>query len=328
VSLSLREKQSLYHSLAQLVRTGIPFPTALEKLVHTTRGDQRKLVDAARKSLAAGRTVAEAFAKQPEAVTPLEVAVIAAVEKSGQLDRGLSDLSDYFGVLDQARSTIIKKSAYPVFLLHFGILALSVPTIVLKDVAHFWHEVGTTLFFVYGGVALVALAAPLVRDCGASSALIDRLLLIVPVIGKIRRSFALSRFCTVYGLQLNAGINVIDALLTAGRTSRSGLVRSAANAAAPKVRSGATAVGPLLAASGAFPSELTQALIVGEETGALDEELHRMAKEYREKALSALEVFADWLPKLIYVGICLYLAWKIIGMASGYYGSMQKLLDA
>src|SRR5580698_3866076 len=47
VSLTLREKQSLYHSLAQLVRTGIPFPKALDKLVATTRGDQRKLIDAA-----------------------------------------------------------------------------------------------------------------------------------------------------------------------------------------------------------------------------------------------------------------------------------------
>src|SRR3569833_270869 len=54
VSLSLREKQRLYHSLAQLVRQGIPFPAALNKLAPGARGDTRRLIEAARKSLASG----------------------------------------------------------------------------------------------------------------------------------------------------------------------------------------------------------------------------------------------------------------------------------
>ena len=325
MSLTLREKQSLYHSLAQLVRTGIPFPAALDKLVATTRGDQRKLIEAARKSLAQGRTVGEAFSRQTSTVTPLESAVITAVEKSGQLDRGLSDLSAYFGALDRARKAILTRCAYPIFLLHFGIFTLSAPTIFIKDVHHFWREVGTALFVVYGGALIVALLTPLLRDTGAANAGVDRLLITVPVLGPIRRFFALSRFCTVYGLQLDAGINVIDSLLTAGRASRSGLAQTAADDAAPQVRGGAQ-VGPLLAASGAFPSEFTQGLIVGEETGSLDNELRRMAQEYRERALSALEIFSDWLPKLIYVAIVLYLAWKILNIAQGYYGSMQDML--
>jgi type IV pilus assembly protein PilC len=126
---------------------------------------------------------------------------------------------------------------------------------------------------------------------------------------------------------LDAGINVIDALLTAGRVTRSGLVRAAAENAAPQVRGGAQ-VGPLLAASGAFPSELTQATIVGEETGSLDDELRRMAKEYRERALTALEVFADWLPKLLYVAIVVVLGWKIIGVFKAVYvGPLEKIMS-
>jgi len=142
---------------------------------------------------------------------------------------------------------------------------------------------------------------------------LDRLLITIPVLGKIRRSFALSRFCTVYGLQLDAGINVIDAVLAASRASLSGLVRTAVNSAVPQIRTGSQ-VGPLLAASDAFPTELTQSLIVGEETGSLDDELRRMGKEFRENAVSALEMFADWLPKLLYVGIVVYMAWKIVSL--------------
>jgi type II secretory pathway component PulF len=313
VSLTLRQKQSLYHSLGQLVRSGIPFPAALDKLVYSTRGAARRLIEAARQSLAHGRTVGEAFAAQPTTVTPLEIAVITAVEKSGQLERGLRELSEYFGAMNQARIDIIKRSAYPVFLLHFGILVLSAPTLFTKDASHYFREVGTAFFFVYSTAIIVALATPLLRHLGAANSILDRLLICIPVLGNIRRSFALSRFCTVYGLQLDAGINVIDSVLSAGRSSLSGLVQSAVDAVVPRVRTGAQ-VGPLLAASDAFPTDLTQALIVGEETGSLDDELRRMGKEFRDKGMSALEIFADWLPKLLYIGIVVYLGWKCVSL--------------
>ena len=326
MSLTLRQKQSLYHSLGQLVRSGIPFPKALDKLVATTRGDARRLIDAARTSLASGHTVGEAFAAQPSIVSQLEIAVISAVEKSGQLERGLAELSQYFGSLNVARQSILKRCAYPVFLLHFGVFILNAPTIFLQDAKHYWHQVGTVLFLVYGIAVIVGLAVPLLRDFGAVSGVLDRLINALPVIGTIRRSFALSRFCTVYGLQLDAGINVIDSVLTAGRSSRSGSVSSAVNAVVPEIRGGRQ-VGPLLAASGAFPSDLTQALIVGEETGSLDGELRRMSAEFQDKALSSLETFAEWLPKLIYVGTVLYLGWKILGVAQAYYSQLGKLME-
>jgi len=326
VSLSLRDKQNLYHNLGQLVRSGIPFPAALDKLVRTTRGKARRLMEAARQSLSQGHTVGEAFAAQSTIVSPLEISVISAVEKSGQLERGLRELSEYFGAMNQARVGIIKRSAYPVFLLHFGIIVLSVPTLVTKDASHFFREVGTAFFFVYATALLVALATPLLREVAAANSIMDRVLITIPVVGSIRRSFALSRFCTVYGLQLDAGINVIDSVLSAGRSSLSGLVRSAVDWAVPQIRTGSP-VGPLLAASDAFPSDLTQAVIVGEETGSLDDELQRMGKEFREKGMSALEIFAEWLPKLLYIGITVYLAWKCVTLYQATLNSEMKIMS-
>ncbi len=318
MSISLRQKQLLYNSLGQLVRSGIPFPAALDKLVNSTRGKTRRLIEAARQSLARGHTVGEAFAAQPDIVTPLEASVIAAVEKSGHLERGLQDLSDYFGVMNAARLGIIKRSAYPVFVLHFGILILSVSTIFTKGASAYFREVGTAFALVYGTAIVLALAIPLVRELATVNSPLDRLLITIPVIGTIRRSFALSRFCTVYGIQLDAGINVIDSVISAGRCSLSALVRTAVDGAVPRIRTGSQ-VGPLLAASDAFPTDVTQAIIVGEETGALDDELRRLAKEFREKAFSALEAFAEWLPKLLYTAVCLYMGWKIVVLYQTVY---------
>ena len=321
--LSLRQKQSLYHSLAQLIRSGTSFPKALDKLAGTTRGGARRLMDAARKSLGSGRTIGEAFAAQHSDVTPLEASVLSAVEKSGQLDHGLRELSDYFGALAKAREAIIKRLTYPVFLLHFGILVLGAPTLVLKSSTAFFHEVGGTFVFIYAVVAIVVMLTPILRDAGAGSALMDRLVNTIPLLGKVRRSFALSRFCTVYGLQLDAGVNIMDALIAAGAASRSGSIRAAVDAALPEVRGGSQ-VGPLLAVSGALPMEIMQTIIVGEETGKLVEELKRLATELREEALAKLDTLADWLPKLMYVGIVLFLGWKILGLIQGTIAPMYR----
>jgi type II secretory pathway component PulF len=282
------------------------------------------LIEAARQSLTQGRTVGEAFAAQGDIVSPLETSVITAVEKSGQLERGLHELSEYFEALHQARVKILERCAYPAFLLHFGILVLNVPTLVLKTEHQFWHDVGVALFCVWGAMILPALAVPLVREGASVMAGLDRFLISIPVLGGIRRGFALSRFCTVYNMQLDAGINVIDSILSAGRSSLSGLVRTAVDEAVPQIRAGSQ-VGPLLAASDAFPSDMTQALIVGEETGSLDDELRRMAKDYRDRALAALERFADWLPKLVYTCIVLYLGWKILGLMQQYIAPMYRI---
>jgi type II secretory pathway component PulF len=63
---------------------------------------------------------------------------------------------------------------------------------------------------------------------------------------------------------------------------------------------------------------------VGEETGSLDEELRRLSAEFRDKALTALEVFADWLPKVVYFSVLMYLAWKIIQLALGYFAMIES----
>jgi type IV pilus assembly protein PilC len=324
VSLSFRDKQRLYQRLSQLVRSGIPFPSAVDKLTSTSHGATRHLLRKLRHRVSQGKTVGEAFACEHPAVTVLETAVLTAVERSGRLEHGLQELANYFGGLAQARATIIKRCAYPFFLLHFGIFALAVPTLIFRGIQPFVMQTFGVLLGVYAVAAVIAFLMPMLGNIAATSVSVDRLLRTVPLIGRIRRSFALSRFCTVYEIQLDAGVNIIDSLLTAGQASRSGLVHSACNFAVPELRSGAQ-VGPLLAASGAFPAEVIQSFMVGEETGGLDKELKRLADELRIEALGTLETLSEWVPRLIYLAIVLYFAYQIILFYMGYFRMITEL---
>jgi len=127
-------------------------------------------------------------------------------------------------------------------------------------------------------------------------------------------------------VQLDAGINVINALEAAQGASLSGLMRQAVDRAIPEVRKGSPA-GPLLAASGAFPEPMTRAICVGEQTGQLDEELTRLTAEYQAEAFSRLETMAEWIPRLLQIAIMVYVGYGIVTFYRDYYANVAKVID-
>ncbi len=327
MSLPLRAKQSFYHSLAQLLRAGVTFPAALEKLSHTSRGPLRRTIHRLRAALDSGATVGEACAQQRGVISQTEASVISAVESSGRLEHGLEQLSTYYAALAFARETIIRKSAYPIFVLHFGILSLGLPELFKADGGiGFIRQTGTIFAIGYGLAVAAYLLLPSLREAGTTNAAVDRVLQLLPVLGKLRRSFAMARFCMIYQIELDAGVNVLDALTAAGRASRSGLVHAAVESALPDIRNGAQ-VGPLLAGSHAFPEDVSRSILVGEESGELDSELRRLATDYQADALVRLETAAEWFTKLIYLSVVIYIGWRIVGTYQGYTSEVRKLLD-
>ncbi len=328
MALTLREKRNLYHSLGQLVRSGVPFPSALDNLARTTRGGMQGVIRRLKEGVGSGQTVAESFARQRPAVGEMELGVIAAVERAGKLEQGLAQLSDYFGALEQARAGILKKCAYPAFVLHFGVFTLSLKTLLFGGgLATYLRETFGFLALLYGIVLVIVLLLPLLRDAGAKSAALDSLLRRLPLVGGIRRALSTSRFCATYEMQLDAGINVIDALQAAERASRSGLIREAVKRAIPEMRGGAQ-VGGLLAASGAFPEPMIRSFCVGEQTGELDEELKRLAADYQSEGLARLETLAEWLPRFLYIAILAYIGYGIVTWYQSYLQQAMSIMDS
>ena len=133
MSLRLRQKQSLYHNIGRLLRSGITFGKALESLAKTSRGRVLQIVLKLKQSILNGQTIAEAFANLRPAVSEMEIGIISAVEHTGRLEYGFAQLADYFGALDQARGMIIKRSAYPVFVLLLSIFVLNLKWKVILE---------------------------------------------------------------------------------------------------------------------------------------------------------------------------------------------------
>ncbi|HEX5177176.1 MAG TPA: type II secretion system F family protein [Chthoniobacteraceae bacterium] len=323
--MRLRERQRLYHALGQLLKSGVTFPAAARQLARTAQGPTRKLLATLSAEVESGKTLGEAFGATREA-SALDMHVVAAVERGGRLDRGFEQLANYYKALAQARAVILQKSAYPLFIAHFGVLLLNAPIVVTHGVSAYLREIAWAFGILYGAALLLWLISRQLVQLAERSALVDKALTSIPLLGNVRRCFALARFCFVYDLQLDAGINVIDAVLGAARASRSGRIAAAIDRIIPELRTGA-AVGASLLLSDAFPSEMLRDLQVAESIGGLDRALPRMAGEFQERAVTILSLAAEWGAKLLYVGVLLYLGWRIIRLYMGVMGESTRMLD-
>jgi len=315
--MSPREKQQLYHSLAELLRAGLTFPRALDKLKATIHGSGKQVVARIARELASGRTVAEACVAARPTISAMEGAVLTAVERAGSLDRGLEQLSQHFGAVATARGNILARLAYPAFLLGLGILLLNLPKLLSQGPLGYARTVGLLVGGIILGLFLLNVVRVMIVNAATFSSGAERFLRLLPLIGGMHRAFAMSRFCLAYDLQLEAGINILDALKASAEASRSALVRAKVRSVLPQVSQGAQ-VGPLIAEGDAFDPEVTQAIIVGEETGRLDRQLQLLAVEQDRKAFKRLDALAEWGPRLTYLCILIYLGYMIVSIYANY----------
>ncbi|HEX8372395.1 MAG TPA: type II secretion system F family protein [Chthoniobacterales bacterium] len=328
MNLSLSERSRFYDELGKLLTAGFPFLRSIETMLSARpRSTTRRILKKFQSYALDDANITESFSAYGMPFSEMEVALISACERSGQMQRGCDFLSRYYAQLDAVRGQIIRKALYPFFMLHFGIVLLSVPRFfqggsppeILADIA--W-QLGSFYFVSFG---LLILSRMIIK-LAVHSTTLDGLLGMLPLFGGIRRSLALSRFCTTYQMQLDAGVNVMDSLDTAARASASARIARGIRRTLPQIRAG-EAVGPELAKLDVLPSELVRSLVIGEQTGSLDTELLRSASEYEAKALRGIEAVGDWMPKIIYLIIVGFLAWNIISAAKESTRKLQQIMD-
>jgi type II secretory pathway component PulF len=327
VGLSLSQKRNLYHGLAQLLRAGKSLPSALGLLATSSSGKLKRFLTSLQKALDEGEPVPEAVARQGASIGAMEISMLSAAGRSGRLAESCATLSNYFQTLEKTRTAILRNSAYPLFVLHFGILLMGVPNLVgAGGLQAYLAQTLATLGIVYGCLLIPLLAIMNLLFLAEKSPLVDRFILAVPGTGKVRRMFSLARFCATYDAMVEAGINVIESVKTAADASRSAVVTQGIARQLPLLRQGAQ-VGEVLALAGAFPEWMVREFRVAEETGGLDQELPRMASEMEEQALIRVETLSHWLPRLVYIAVLVLMGWKIVSFYQGYYNGFTKLME-
>jgi type IV pilus assembly protein PilC len=281
------------------------------------------------RGLDAGESITVAFGNDRKAISPLERSIIGAGERGGKLAPAFQHLADYFGMLTSARREVIKGLIYPIIILHLGIVIGILPQALMQGEMSASQILGSlvaTLLVAYALAFLAVIALRAVLGMAPENAGIDRLINRIPWVGKARRNLAMARFCKVYHSWLLAGIPIIETAGIAAEASRSGLVRDAGTRLVEVAKAGQP-LGPRFLAEPAFPRNFARSYATGEEAGTLDTDLARWSKLFQDDAESSVKSAAVMVPKVMYFFILLFVAWKIVGVYSGYYENIFQQLE-
>jgi len=325
-----------------MIDAGLPLVQCLEILaLQQEHKNFQKILLQVRQDVEAGSTLADAMRRHPKAFDNLYVNMIAAGEAGGILDTILQRLSVYIEKAVKLRSQVRSAMIYPVAVI--VIAAIVVAVILLKVIPTFaalFASLGAELpfptrvviaasnilarYFIFFLAGLAALAYGIRRYYRTyrGRRVIDGLLLKAPILGMILRKIAVARFCRTLATLTSSGVPILESLEITARTAGNAIVEDAILETRKSVEGGKTIVEPLRD-SNVFPNMVVQMIGVGEQTGALDTMLNKIADFYEDE----VDVAVQGLVKLMEPVMIFILGIIIGGIVIAMYLPMFTLIN-
>ena len=290
-----------------MIDAGLPLVQCLEILgTQQENKNFAKILQQTRMDVEGGASLADAMRKHPKAFDDLFVNMIAAGEAGGILDTILKRLATYIEKAVKLKAQVKGAMVYPVAVL--GIAGIVIAVILWKVIPTFasmFAGLGAELplptrfvialsnwfirllpFLILFIVVGVVLFRRYYATYGGRRQ-IDALILKLPVLGDIMRKIAVARFCRTLSTLMSSGVPILDGLEITARTSGNAIIEDAILMVRKGVESGLTVAQPLKE-SKVFPPMVVQMIGVGEQTGALDAMLSKIADFYEEEVDQAV----------------------------------------
>lgn len=321
------DRADFYHQIATLISAGFGLPHALEQLRdHPPSRSFRQPLNRILLHLGEGYTFAESLQRAGTWMPDFDVSLLEAGEKSGRLDACLKLLADYYTERTQLARSVINEMLYPVFLLHFALLIFGLisyfATWDLK--ALLWRTVGVLVpAYLVVGLGIFLMQGSRGRSIRI---IVEKLLGLIPLIGRARRHLALARLAMSLESLLNAGVNIINAWELAARAAGSPSLERVVASWREQIEGGVLP-SELLRSHRQFPSVFANLYATGEASGRLDDHLGRIHTYYQESATSTLRQVAAWTPRVIYLVIAVWIGYQVVKFYQGYFERAFELSD-
>jgi len=291
-----KEITAFTREMAALLGAGISIHQALDGLGQEEENPVlRDAVRSLSESVHKGLSVSAAMADHPRLFSPLYVSMVRVGEEAGLLAKVMADLANLLEHEDEVRGEVAAAVAYPIFVLAFGIVTVTVlltvvlprlfsllqdmlpvlplPTLVLLRVSGFLQQ--------WWGAVLLALGAIIVGGrsylrSAQGRLMWDKVKLRLPLMGAVFQAAALGRFARTLGTLVKSGVSLLPALKIVENTIGNLVLSALIAKVSEETKGGDSLAGPLRKV-GLFPRTAIQMISVGEETGNLDEMLLKVA---------------------------------------------------
>jgi type IV pilus assembly protein PilC len=320
--------------LATMVSSGMTILRSLYVLEGQT--ENKKLVETlvkVRKDVEAGLPLSDAMERHPKVFNPLYVAMTRAGETGGMLDASLIRIADQLEKEDSLRRQVRSAMVYPGVVMSFaGIVMFALVTFLVPVFTGVFKQFGGDLpaitkltvamsdfsknywFVLFGGMIGAVVAFRKWKVSGRGRAQWDAFRLRIPFkIGDIVQKIALARWSRTLSALVSAGVPLLQALDITAKTAGNTVVERAMENVIASVKQGGTIADPLKA-SPVFPGMVSHMVGVGEETGAVDTMLTKIAEFYEDQVDSAVKALTSILEPVMIVVVGSMVGFIVISM--------------
>jgi type IV pilus assembly protein PilC len=331
-----------------MIDAGLPLVQCLEILSSQQENKTfQKVLTGTRSAVEGGSTLSAAMKQYPKVFDPLYTNMVEAGETGGILDTILQRLSTYIeknvklqravksamvypiGVLTIAVSVIILLlwKVVPVFANLFAGMGvdLPLPTKIVIATSHFVGSIYGLLIVVGVVAALIGLKVWYGTPQGRYA--IDAMVLKLPVLGLLMRKIAVGRFTRTLGTLISSGVPILEGLDITAKTSGNAVVERALNKVRKSLEEGKSLTEPLKE-SEVFPGMVTQMIAVGEQTGAMDAMLQKIADFYEDEVDAAVKDLLTALEPIMIVFLGGVVGGVVISMYLPLFSLIGKLASA
>ena len=303
-----KDLQIFTRQLATMIAAGLPLVQCLDILANQTENKAfKKVLSSVKNSVEQGATFSDALRRHPKVFDELYVNLVGAGEIGGILDTILNRLAVYIEKAVKLKGQLKSAMYYPtgIMVVAIGVICVMlikvIPTFekMFKDlgnaklpaptlfVVKISHGFINNWYLIFGTMIGIVVGLSLARRTEQGRELIDRVLLRIPIVGPTLRKIIVARFTRTLGTLLASGVPILDALDICAKTAGNKVVEHALLRAKSKIAEGHNMADPL-AESKVFPTMVVQMIGVGEQTGAMDAMLQKIADFYEEEVDAAV----------------------------------------
>jgi type IV pilus assembly protein PilC len=305
--------------LATMLKAGVPLVQSFEIVEDGVEKPRMKtLITSVRNDVASGSGLAVSLAKHPRYFDDLFCSLVGSGEDSGTLEVMLDRVATYKEKTEQLKAKIKKAMTYPiavccVALIVCAILLIKVVPVFAKTFQNFGSELPAFTQFVMTIsdfviewwfimfmiiVGMVFSFREIKLRSEKFSEFLDRLALRAPVVGGIVHDAVIARFSRTLATTFAAGVPLVDALNSTAGAAGNSVYAKAIRGIRDDVTTGTTLYNSIKS-TGLFPNMLLQMVSIGEESGALDDMLDKVATHYEEAVDNAVDSMASLMEPLI-----------------------------
>jgi type IV pilus assembly protein PilC len=311
--VKLTELSVFCRQFSTMIDAGVSLVRCLTVLQEQSQSPKlRRILFDIQAEVEAGNSLSRAMQKYPRVFSNLFIGLVRAGEVGGVLEESLQRLSHFLEKDVELRRKVKSAMTYPCIVMFVAVvIVIGLVTLILPKFFDLFKELGVkefppiTMFLkqcsdfltmgfpvrqiVIGIVCfLITIAFKLFVRTKFGKRLYDRFKLKVPVFGKLNHKIALARFSRTLGTLLVSGVPILQALETVAGTVDNDILADAIMHCRARIREG-DRIGDPLKKSGLFPPMVVQMISIGEESGALDSMLTKVAEFYESEVESALE---------------------------------------